>query len=488
MKLLETFVEIRGWRAVGALAVALMPTACSNGDDAGGPSTGGPTWHQDVAPLVAEKCGSCHAAGGIAPFSVADYASAKDWSKLMAKEVEAGTMPPFLAQETAECTPKLGWAQDLRLSADQKRLLRDWADAGAPEGDAKSAAHVNQPALVAIEREDVAIRLPQPVTVDGDRDIHRCIVVDPGLTEDSYIVSRHVTAGNAKVVHHVVAYMVLPGANAAGTPRTKAQLEQAIRDAQGVGVGGSYDCFGGPGLPDLGIEMLTAWAPGSVPSRAPPNTAQPIDKDALILLDTHYHPTGQSEVDSDTKLSLMLGDGKPMYESRGALIGNVEEPLQSAQITGILVQQPDETKAEFVIPAGASQHVEEMNFTFTFPETSEVRIYGAGTHMHYVGRDMRVSLTHAATNETECLIETPNWDFDWQRGYAYDADALEDLPVLRSGDTLHLRCVYDNTTQNPHVREALEERGLDAPVPVKLGEDTLDEMCLTGLGAIFVTP
>jgi hypothetical protein len=124
-------------------------------------------------------------------------------------------------------------------------------------------------------------------------------------------------------------------------------------------------------------------------------------------------------------------------------------------------------------------------FTFKIPSATGLRIYGAGTHMHYVGRGMRVSLTHAATNETECLIETPSWDFNWQRGYAYDASALTDLSTIEQGDVLHLRCQYDNTMGNPFVAAALKEQDLPSPVPVRLGEDTLDEMCLTGLGIIY---
>jgi len=59
------------------------------------------------------------------------------------------------------------------------------------------------------------------------------------------------------------------------------------------------------------------------------------------------------------------------------------------------------------------------------------------------------------------------------------------LPTIKYGDVLHLRCQYDNTVGNGFVAAALKEQGLSAPVPVKLGEDTLDEMCLTGLGIIY---
>lgn len=56
---------------------------------------------------------------------------------------------------------------------------------------------------------------------------------------------------------------------------------------------------------------------------------------------------------------------------------------------------------------------------------------------------------------------------------------------MGGGDVVRLRCVYDNTMQNQYVAAALADRGLDNPVDVMLGEDTLDEMCVGGLGLIY---
>lgn len=71
---------------------------------------------------------------------------------------------------------------------------------------------------------------------------------------------------------------------------------------------------------------------------------------------------------------------------------------------------------EFLIPAGAKDHVETMQFRM--PEalsSTEVCLYGAGTHMHYVGTDMKVTLEHeqgaAAGPGEQCLVHTPRWDF-----------------------------------------------------------------------------
>ena len=48
-----------------------------------------------------------------------------------------------------------------------------------------------------------------------------------------------------------------------------------------------------------------------------------------------------------------------------------------------------------------------------------------------------------------------------------------------------MRCTYDNTLNNPGVVEALGQQGLEEPVEVRLGEETLDEMCLGIYGIAF---
>ena len=80
-----------------------------------------------------------------------------------------------------------------------------------------------------------------------------------------------------------------------------------------------------------------------------------------------------------------------------------------------------------------------------------------------------------------CLLQTPEWDFNWQRVYEYDALANEGFRV-KAGDIVRIRCTYDNTLDNPALVEALGELGLSEPVEVNMGEGTLDEMCLTAVG------
>ena len=80
----------------------------------------------------------------------------------------------------------------------------------------------------------------------------------------------------------------------------------------------------------------------------------------------------------------------------------------------------------------------------------------------------------------ECLVNVTNYDFEWQRSYSYDA-SLEELPILSPGDVMTIDCYYNNSMDNRLMREALGRVGLDTPQEIKLGDETLDEMCLVAL-------
>jgi hypothetical protein len=105
--------------------------------------------------------------------------------------------------------------------------------------------------------------------------------------------------------------------------------------------------------------------------------------------------------------------------------------------------------------------------------------------MHWAGVDMRIEVERKPTASApqsdrpakECLLGTPKYDFNWQRGYAYDAP-IDALPVVGPGDKLRFTCTYDNTIGNPHIARAMSELRMTTPPAIHLGEETLDEMCL----------
>src|SRR5262249_44482188 len=162
--------------------------------------------------------------------------------------------------------------------------------------------------------------------------------------------------------------------------------------------------------------------------------------------------------------------------------GNYSGPKAGGD--GLLPGPDDPGSPVFLIPAGAKGHTETMRFTV--PDKigntplPPLKVYGIATHMHYVGTDMSIKVSRPAPVNgepaNEGLLETPPWDFNWQRAYNYDT-TLDGLPTVRPGDVLNFQCTYDNSTDNPFVKKALVEQKLPAPQDVSLGESTLDEMC-----------
>ena len=103
--------------------------------------------------------------------------------------------------------------------------------------------------------------------------------------------------------------------------------------------------------------------------------------------------------------------------------------------------------------------------------------------MHYIGVDVKATIERAGSSGPECLLQVPDWDFDWQGRYFYDVP-IEQAPTIGPGDRITVRCTYDNTLANPFVRRALLENGLEDPMDVYLGDGTLDEMCWLGMYVI----
>ena len=219
-----------------------------------------PTWYQDVAPLVAENCGGCHAPGKIAPFDLVTYDDAKNIADWLAETVEAKTMPPWAAHDTDECSPPLPWKADARLTDAEIATFRAWADAGAPEGDAATAAALPEPKDLALDRVDQTLTpdIGHQVPVEGP-DQFRCFVLDPGNDDTKWLTGLQVNPDNGNVVHHVLVF--------------SSDAEDAeFLDAEAAAGGGTFECSAGNPAPH-GVELIAAWAPGALPMRTPEATA-----------------------------------------------------------------------------------------------------------------------------------------------------------------------------------------------------------------------
>lgn len=437
---------------VGEAESASEGTSDDTGTDASDASDTGeplrPNWHQDIAPLVYEHCVGCHFDGGIAPFSLDTYEKAAPWAAMLDEAVRDGVMPPWGAMETDLCQPDHAWKNDLRLPEQDKQLFADWLAADTPEGDPALAVALPEPPSLELADPSGVFQNPEPFTVGGTSDSFVCVAIDPQLEQDVWVTGVQMVPDNHEVLHHVLIYI-----------DTLATSDAMIDENS------TFPCEGGFVSFD-GSMQISTWVPGAVPTETPPEVGFEMPANSRIILAYHYHPTGAGDEVDQSSIALRWTEDKPPYNAIMGLFGNGQG----------LEPGPNDPGGEpvFMIPANVADHTETMSITL--PDIlPPLDLFTVGTHMHYVGRDMRIWLER--DGEEICLLHTPAWDFNWQRNYDIDAPVGE-MPKVQGGDVLRIECSFDNTLANPFLVEALAEKGLTEPQPVFLGEESLDEMCL----------
>jgi hypothetical protein len=468
-------LPILGLLSLGAAACSSLGDPAQASADVVGtkerPVESVPTFAGTIEGILQEKCQRCHSVGGIGPFPLQTYEDIHDVAALARDKVSSREMPPWGAFDDEACKVQHKWKDDLRLTEDELTKLVGWIDNGMPRGNERDrpAAKKFVPMGLTGDTRSLTMAKPYQVAAAGSKDDIRCFPVNPGFTTDTWIGGTNVLPGATQVVHHVIVYVDPHGEGAAKVDAT-----------------GSYPCFGGPDVSDP--ALLLAWAPGVPPADYGEDTGQKIPKGAHLVLQVHYHPNQQSVADQ-TKFELKMLEGKPSYVAQVVLAGNARSDKGFIK----LLPGPNDpaTGPAFLIPANVPNHTESMEIVlpdmvqgFPLPVLS---LRAAGAHMHWAGVDMKIEIERKNPSPgqpaKECLVGTPKYNFNWQRGYEYD-EPIEKLPQATSGDTIRFTCKYDNTKNNKYVRQALAEMHLATPTDIELGEETLDEMCLGVLVAI----
>ncbi|HEU4406266.1 MAG TPA: hypothetical protein VFS43_13460 [Polyangiaceae bacterium] len=425
---------------VSALAALALASACG-GDDDGAPTPLTPaaslTYHRDVRPIVEANCVGCHSPEGGAfsmQYDPAEWQNgAPSWAGSAAAAVASGAMPPWMPDEA--CRPLKG---SRRLAPEQVQAFIDWRAGGFQPGDEASYVARSVPLPAGNDDAPPTFEATPEAAYQPDAsqpDDYRCFLLPFEFAEETYVQGSNVVPGVRSIVHHVLLYLVPPTEVARTLERDQAE--------PGLG----YTCFGGPGA---GSTNVGGWVPGSVPQRLPEDSAIVVPAGARIVMQVHYNvhaqPPGEPLPADLTKAALwaMPAGRRPTHRV---------EVLPLAHL-GLSIAAND--------PRSVQERV------FTMPMDGE--IVSATAHMHLRGTKIRARLEPAGAAPA-CLLDIPQWDFDWQQAYALPDDAY--VPV-KAGDKVRLTCEYDNSKENQPVINGKQEE----PRPIAWGEGTLDEMCL----------
>ena len=170
-------------RVLGLLGMGLLLAA--------GPSQGSLTYYDHVGPILQANCVGCHTEGGVAPFPLDNPEWAARMAPAIANSVKEGRMPPW---PPGLATPAL--LGERRLSSEQVDTLVAWAGQGAPLGSPRPwpVETLVRPPQASPDRR---VAIPQAYTPDGSLyDDYRCFLVDPGLTQDTFVTGYRVYPGS----------------------------------------------------------------------------------------------------------------------------------------------------------------------------------------------------------------------------------------------------------------------------------------------------
>jgi hypothetical protein len=188
-----------GLTALGALVAA----------QARAQSASAPTFARDVAPILQEKCQTCHRPGQMAPMSLLTYQEVRPWTRAIRMKVQSRDMPPWHLDKTVGIQK---FVNDISLSEVQIDTIVRWVDAGAPLGNPEDLPPPrtwpsdDQWRLAESQGRppDLIVKATPWTQPAEGQDQWWQPVVDSGLTEDRWIKAVEVkpTPKGRRIVHH----------------------------------------------------------------------------------------------------------------------------------------------------------------------------------------------------------------------------------------------------------------------------------------------
>lgn len=347
-----------------------------------------PDYATEVAPILEEKCLSCHIEGGIAPFAMNSHMMVQGWSPMMKEVMMTKRMPP------AQVDPNVNHFTNARyMDPAELQILVHWIDAGSPRGESEvdPLALIEPPESVwEFGEPDYIVDVPAfTVPATGVLDYEK-VTINLPFEEDVWVKSVQHLPGDRRVLHHLLSYIV------------PANYAEEI-------VEGENDNY---------REFLEGYAPGKDGAATyPENTGMFVPKGSAVQMSLHYTTFGKEAIDS-TKLGLYFADQEPEFQYSTYSLSHGGRNIE--------------------IPPGVADH--QMRASYVFED--EVMLHGLRPHMHYRGKRMRFSVIYPDGSKDQ-IINVPNYNFAWQPTYR-----LSDPMKLPAGSRVMIEGAFDNSQHN----------------------------------------
>lgn len=377
------------------LGFALSVHAATHNQDGGRT-----TFSRDIAPIIFQNCARCHRPGESGPFPLLTYDDVKKHARQIEVLTRTRFMPPWLPAEQSHT-----FADESRLTDAQIAKIKDWVDAGAPEG--KAADLPPQPKFVQgwqLGEPDLVLKAAKPFILPASgSDMYWNFVFPVPIDGTRWVKAVEIRPGDKRFVHHANV-LVDRGEN------SRRKEKEPGAGFEGMEIKIESETFD----PD---SHFLFWKPGSNPYEEPDGMALRLDKGTDLVLNVHLQPTGRPET---------------IQPTIGLYFTN-----QAATKFPMLLQLQNDSKLD--IPAGDENFLVSDSFTLPI----DVDLLAIYPHAHYLGKDLEATATLPDGTSTS-LIHIPQWNLNWQAVYRYESPVF-----LPKGTVVRMKFVYDNSAENP---------------------------------------
>ncbi|MFL5764473.1 MAG: hypothetical protein ACJ77K_11075 [Bacteroidia bacterium] len=385
-----------------------------------------PTFTEQIAPILYNKCASCHHEGGIAPLQFTSYAEIKKHAGMIvmaALDPKSKFMPPWM--------PDPGYshfADERILTGAEMKSIRAWIDNGMPEGP--KAAEPMLPAYKngsQLGTPDLTVSMKEAFHhKGGNLDEYHVFVLPTGLKEGHQISAIEIVPGNPKIAHHIIL----------GLDTTQFADKLDAKDASY-----GYEQYSGFGFYPT-YDNWSGWVPGQKTRFFPDGIGNYILPNSKVLLQMHYGPSPLESWDSTT-----------------VNIFYSKTPVKRF-LKGWVLSPNDIKDGPFFIKANTTQ-----TFHAQYKVVDDCSLISITPHAHWLGKKWEVFAVHP-NGDTTHLIRIDDWDFNWQNFFNF-----QKLIKLEKGTIMYCNVTYDNTEKN--------FRNPNRPLKnVAWGESAKDEMFL----------
>jgi len=343
------------------------------------------SYENDVAPILIERCVSCHRDRGMAPWIMDSHAMVQGWSAMIRETLLTRRMPPgqidYIYADRFEDVH--------HISNGEMATLMRWIESGSPKSAEESdplAALESRQSVWELGEPDLVITFPEhKIPATGVLD-YSFVPLEIGLTEDKWVSAYAFDVDNKSALHHVIVY-----------------TQDSRQRRQNASGGGSRTNFGG-------------YAPGREHVVLDEDSGILLRRDMRFMIQFHYTTVGK-EITDKSRLGLYFRETPP----RRVLV-------RTAVMNG-----------DFAIPPGAREY--PVVASTIFPR--DTWLYSFAPHMHYRGKHIRFSAKYP-DGSTESLLSIPNFQHNWQMVYR-----LSEPILLPAGTEIVAEGAFDNSRYNP---------------------------------------